>query len=217
MTRTARDTRGSLPSRAKGAPPPVTWWAGPAATLRAVSPLRQVLDHAATAPPSCGRVQVIAVDGRSGSGKTSLAREVAAAWEAPVVSMDSIYPGWSGLAAATGLLVEHVLLPLTRGEDPIVPTWDWLADRPGPRIPLEVDDRLVVEGCGSTVGAAAPFAGTRVWLDGAAELRRARAIARDGAVFEAHWEMWAAQEERVFGADGTRSRAHLVLESVGPT
>lgn len=182
-----------------------------------MSALRQVLDHAATAPPSCGRVHVVAIDGRSGSGKTSLAREVAASWGAPLVSMDSIYPGWSGLAAATDLLVEHVLRPLSRGEQPIVPTWDWLADRPGPRIPLAVTDRLVVEGCGSTVGEAADFAGTRVWLDGPADLRRARAIARDGAIFEAHWEMWAAQEERVFGADGTRSRAHLVLESVGPT
>ena len=39
------------------------------------------------------------------------------------------------------------------------------ADRPGPVLPLTVDDRLVVEGCGASVGAAAPFAGTRVWLD----------------------------------------------------
>ena len=47
-------------------------------------------------------------------------------------------------AAATDLLVEHVLRPLSRGEQPIVPTWDWLADRPGPRIPLEVDERIEI-------------------------------------------------------------------------
>lgn len=217
MTRTARDTRGSLPSRAKGGPPPATWWARPAATLRAVSALRQVLDHAATAPPSCGRVHVVAIDGRSGSGKTSLGRRVATAWGAPLVSMDSIYPGWSGLAAGTDLLVEHVLEPLSRGAGPVVPTWDWLADRPGPALPLTVDDRLVVEGCGASVGAAAPFAGTRVWLDAPAGLRRERAIARDGALFAGHWDMWAAQEEAVFGADGTASRAHLVLGGADPS
>ena len=67
--------------------------------------LRLVLAHARDAPPSCGPVHVIGIDGRSGAGKTSLAREVAAAWPAALVSMDSIYPGWEGLAAATGELV----------------------------------------------------------------------------------------------------------------
>lgn len=176
-----------------------------------MSPLEQLLAHAAGAPPSCGAVRVIGIDGRSGSGKTSLARGLARAWHAPVLSMDSVYPGWSGLAVATDLLVEHVLRPLSRGEHPAVPTWDWLADRPGPALPLPVADRLVVEGCGATVGAAAPFVGTRVWLEGPADLRRERAIARDGELFAAHWDMWAAQEESVFTADRTRERAHVVL------
>ncbi len=174
--------------------------------------LSRVLAHAEGTPPSCGAVHVIGIDGRSGSGKTSLARAVAATWEASLVAMDSIYPGWDGLAAATPILVDHVLLPLAAGEDAVVPTWDWLASRPGPGLPLGRPERLVVEGCGSTVGAASGFIGTRVWLDGPESLRRERAIARDGEVFAEHWEMWARQEEAVFAVDGTRGRAHLVLE-----
>lgn len=177
-----------------------------------MSPLEQVLAHAAAAPPSCGRTRVVAIDGRSGSGKTSLGREVARAWSASLLSMDSIYPGWAGLAASTDLLVEHVLRPLSAGEPARVPTWDWLAGRPGPVIPLPVDGRLVVEGCGSSVSPAADFAGTRVWLDGADTVRHQRAIARDGEVFVEHWQMWAAQEGAVFTADRTRTRAHLVLD-----
>ena len=176
-----------------------------------MSPLEQVLEHATARPPSCGAVRVIAIDGRSGSGKTSLGRRVASAWDAPLISMDSIYPGWDGLAASVPLLVTHVLHPLSVGRGPIVPTWDWLAGRPGPRIPVRVAERLVVEGCGSSVGEAGDHAGTRVWLDGDADVRRKRAIARDGDLFARHWDMWAAQEERLFGADGTRGRAHLVL------
>ena len=176
-----------------------------------MSHLEQVLAHAAGAPPSCGAVRVIGIDGRSGSGKTTLAHEVAAAWSATLVSIDSIYPGWDGLAASTGLLVEHVLSPLAAGEAPVVPTWDWLASRPGPHLPLPATSRLVVEGCGSTVAPAADLIGTRVWLEGPAALRRERAIARDGEVFAAHWEMWADQEAAVFTADRTRDRAHVVL------
>lgn len=177
-----------------------------------MSPLRQVLAHADAAPPSCGAVHVIGIDGRSGAGKTSLGRDVAAAWDAALVSMDSIYPGWDGLAAATPVLVEHVLRPLSEGSDAIVPTWDWLSSRPGPRLPLGVPERLVVEGCGSTVTPAAGLIGTRVWLDGAESVRWHRAIARDGEDFAGHWEMWARQEESVFAADRPRDRAHLVLE-----
>ncbi|KRE37289.1 para-aminobenzoate synthase [Janibacter sp. Soil728] len=162
-------------------------------------------------------MRIIALDGRSGSGKTSLAGAVARAWDAPVVSMDSIYPGWSGLAAAPPLLVTHVLHPLARGEQPVVPTWDWLADRPGPLLSITVGERLVVEGCGSSVGEASALEGTRIWLDGPAELRRQRAIDRDGPLFEEHWEMWAQQEAALFAADRTRERAHLAIEMSSDT
>lgn len=173
--------------------------------------LSRVLAHATAAAPSCGLVHVLGIDGRSGSGKTSLAREVAAAWRATLVSMDSIYPGWDGLAAATPILVERVLRPLADGGHAEVPTWDWLASRPGPILPLAVPERLVVEGCGSTVGPAAGLIGTRVWLDGPESVRRRRAIDRDGEVFAEHWEMWARQEATVFENDRTREQAHVLL------
>ncbi|NYF99575.1 hypothetical protein [Janibacter cremeus] len=174
-------------------------------------PLTQILAHARDAPPSCGRVHVIGVDGRSGAGKTSLAHQVATAWSAPVVSMDEIYPGWDGLAEGAAILLSHVLIPLSRGRNVAVPTWDWVRDAPGAPRRLEVGDRLVVEGCGSTVGPAADLIGTLVWLDGHESVRRERAIVRDGEVFAAHWDMWAQQEARLFGADRTRERADLVL------
>ncbi|WP_338747802.1 hypothetical protein [Janibacter alittae] len=178
-----------------------------------MSPLTRILAHAGSAPPSCGRVHVIGIDGRSGAGKTSLAHQVADAWSAPVVSMDEIYPGWDGLAEATTLLLHEVLTPLSQGRTALVPTWDWSRGAPGPGRRLEVGGRLVVEGCGSTVGPAAALIGTRVWLDGDESVRRERALRRDGEVFAAHWDMWAEQESRVFGADRTRERADLLLGS----
>jgi len=176
-------------------------------------PVTQILAHAADAPPSCGSVHVIGIDGRSGSGKTSLGRQVAARWSAPLVSMDEIYPGWHGLAEAVRILVEQVLAPVADGRAAVVPTWDWTAHASGPRRELVVGARLVVEGCGSTVGAASPLIGTRVWLEGPAPVRRARAIERDGEVFEQHWEMWARQEAALFGRDHTRERAHLLFDT----
>ena len=75
-----------------------------------------VVDLAWAAQPRCGDVVVVAIDGRSGAGKTTLAVAVAAALEAPVAHMDEIFPGWEGLSAAVHLVTEQVLRPLARGE-----------------------------------------------------------------------------------------------------
>jgi adenylylsulfate kinase-like enzyme len=58
---------------------------------------------------------VIAVDGRSGSGKTSLAARLRSALHAPVVTLEDLYGGWDGLERGIDLLVSEVLEPLAAG------------------------------------------------------------------------------------------------------
>lgn len=163
------------------------------------------------APARCGAVRVVAIDGPSGSGKTSLARGVGAALAAPVVHMDRIYPGWDGLAASVGLLVEQVLAPLSRGEAAAYRLWDWERGswdgvRAVPRA-----DVIIVEGCGSSVRPAGDYAAVRVWVEAPREERRRRGLARDGEAYRPHWEEWAAQESVLYARDGTRSRADVVI------
>ena len=43
------------------------------------------------------------------------------------------------------------------------------------------------------------------------DLRRRRALDRDGAVFSPHWERWAAQEDVVLAS--VRERADLVVDT----
>ena len=66
------------------------------------------------APARCGDTRVVAVDGRSGSGKSVLARALAervAAVRPPVpvpvqiVGLDDVYPGWDGLLGTVPLLI----------------------------------------------------------------------------------------------------------------
>ncbi|GAB3714215.1 nucleoside/nucleotide kinase family protein [Mariniluteicoccus flavus] len=61
-----------------------------------------------------GRRFVALIDGGSGSGKTSLGRATVGALEASgrnahLVSLDAFYPGWSGLEAASRMVVDDVL------------------------------------------------------------------------------------------------------------
>ena len=72
---------------------------------------------------------IIAIDGRSGAGKTTLAVELAARLRAhhkvSLFHLEDIYPGWNGLAAGVERYVSTVLTPLSRGEAASWTSWDW--------------------------------------------------------------------------------------------
>lgn len=172
-----------------------------------------ILARAAQASPRCGGTVVLAIDGPSGAGKTTLAARVAWRLGCPVVHMDELYPGWAGLAAGIARLDAEVLTPLAAGRPARYRVWDWSADAPGAERVLPPPALLVVEGCGASVGAAGERAALRVWLDAPTAVRRARGLARDGEVYAPFWDAWAAQEEAVFTADATRARADLIVST----
>ncbi len=177
----------------------------------------------ATALPRGPRV--CAVDGRSGAGKSTLARSLADAVRrlgagVVVVGLDDMYPGWDGLDAVVPLVVEHVLAPLAGTRPVVVPTWDWDADRPGgvravPSLGPPRPAVVLLEGAGSGGRAAAPWLAGLLWVDADPQLRRRRALARDGATYAPHWDRWSAQEEEYAARERPRERAGLVLDASG--
>ncbi len=168
-------------------------------------------------PARAGRTQVLAVDGRSGAGKTDLAGELARALGCPVVSLDDTYPGWDGLEAGVRRVLTGVLLPLATGSGPVtLPGWDWERDREGPprqvAAPGRPPQRLVVEGVGCGARACAPYLSALVWLEAPDAVRHARAMARDGDLYRPHWQRWAEQEAAHFAREQTAARAGVVLD-----
>lgn len=176
-----------------------------------------VVVRALAAQPRCGEVVVVAIDGPSGAGKTTLARGVEAALAeagtVAVLHMDHLYPGWDGLGQAPGLLTRQVLEPLSRGEPAAYREWSWVRERwAGAREVLPCRF-LVVEGCGASVGPAREYAALTVFVDADLPLRQRRGIARDGETYRPHWQRWADQEDALFEADGTRRHADLVIDT----
>lgn len=151
--------------------------------------LTQSLRQRLTQLRSASARPVILIDGGAGSGKTTLAQEIAADWPGKIelVSLDELYPGWQGLARGSA-----EVLRVIRGSG--FTTWDWAHGRPGPRRSLNRSLPLVIEGCGAITEANRALAGLALWVELDEQLRRRRALARDGAVFASHWDEWAAQE-----------------------
>ncbi|MGL5858429.1 MAG: uridine kinase family protein [Angustibacter sp.] len=163
-------------------------------------------------PARAGSCRVLAVDGRSGSGKSSFASLVARALgDVPVLRLDQVYPGWDGLDAGVQRMAHQLLRPLAAGDTGRWPTYDWTTQQDGPVLAVAPSPLLIVEGCGVGARSAAPYLSLLVWLECPALLRRRRAICRDGEQLARQWSRWARQEDAHEAREGTRARADLRL------
>lgn len=161
---------------------------------------------------------MLAVDGPSGAGKTTLADEIVADLEArapgtvALVRMEDLYPGWDGLRAATSRLAGEVLVPLLAGRPADYLRWDWATGTWGTRrdhVPAR--PLTVVEGVGAGTLAVAPMLTALVFVDAPEQVRHDRAMARDGATYRDHWERWARQERAYFDQERPAQRADATL------
>jgi uridine kinase len=156
---------------------------------------------------------VIAIDGRSGSGKTSLAERLRDKLRAPVVALEDLYGGWDGLERGVDVLVSEVLEPLQAGKAARVPRYDWVARGWGEPWVLEPPGVLIVEGVGAGARRAAAYVSMLIWIAAPAAVRKKRALDRDGATFAPYWDMWAAQEEAMLAREHTPERADFVIRA----
>ena len=159
---------------------------------------------------------IIGIDGRSGSGKTQLADMLNFSFTAEhfavrVLNLDSIYPGWDGLAEGTKTW-QKISWNLRKGKPASYREWDWHADAPGPKHTIDPAQETVIicEG----VGAIAGTCDVHIVVKAPDELRYRRAIDRDGEMYRPHWEHWAAQEEALFTAySATYAQADLIYRT----
>ena len=177
---------------------------------------------------------VVLIDGPSGAGKSTLADAIIASWPSAwatpqLLRMDAIVPGWDGLAASSEMLAT-LLDELAAGRNAggrnaaghhaaghraEWTAWDWVMDAPGARGTVVADRPLIVEGSGSLTATTSVLATVAVWVDLADERERfRRAIERDGALYEPHWDRWAAQERAHVLRHDPQSLADFTVDRV---
>lgn len=171
-----------------------------------------VVAHALARPATLGPGRLVCIDGPAGSGKTTLADEVAALTGARVLHLDDLYPGWDGLFEVDREVL-GVLGPLAAGRAGSYRRYDWYAGEYRERHRVEPAGLLVLEGVGAGNLAWRHLVTTLVWVEAPPGTRRARALARDGDVLLEHWDAWTRDEQVLFREQGTRDRADLVVET----
>ncbi|WP_233245415.1 AAA family ATPase [Salinibacterium hongtaonis] len=156
---------------------------------------------------------VVLIDGRSGSGKSTVAGQLAA--EIPgsqLVRLDDLYPGWDGLDAGSLQVVTSVFDAVNPGWV----RWDWQADAAAECHSLDAARPLIVEGCGALSRAAREKATLGVWIECPEPIRKRRALDRDGETYAPHWDRWAEQESRFIAREHPQTIADLVITEGEP-
>ncbi|UOQ58018.1 hypothetical protein MUN78_04025 [Leucobacter allii] len=149
-------------------------------------------------------VDVVILDGRSGSGKTSLAARIAERFRADgrpaaVLHVEDLYPGWDGLALGSRAVSEA----LTTG---VYRRYDWEARAFAERVPVPAGVPLIIEGCGALTAANLAAAVARVRA-GRSERVDADAAARVRADAAERARADAAARRNADGAAPGRSAA----------
>lgn len=160
----------------------------------------------------CGAVTIVAIDGPSGSGKTTLASDLGSDLDALVVHVDDMHQGWTGVLSTVELARVSLVDAWSRGEPASHATWDWDDERRGDDQAVPLANVVVLEGVGA-FAIAGPSASVNVWVEAPTPERHDRAIARDGAVFASHWDIWADQERQLYAASPGRDAADLLIDT----
>ena len=161
------------------------------------------------------RPVLVAVDGRSSGGKTSLSARLAGALpRAAVVHTDDL--AWHhAVLDWTDLLVDGVLAPVRAGREVRFrpPAWQERAREGAVVVPAGLS-HLLVEGVGIARAAHHDLFDARLWVETPTEARVARDRERlaAGEMGEADYRAWMAEEDAHVAADRAWERADAVVD-----
>jgi hypothetical protein len=162
-------------------------------------------------------IRIVGIDGPSGSGKSVLAARLSARLAAPIIEIDD-FVSWDCFAGWWPRFDAQVLTPLLSGQDATfqVRNWaDWYGSSLGGWKTQRWAPTIIVEGVTCTRRDTIGRIVYAAWVEAPTELRLARGLERDSK-FPGKaelWDRWMADEDEFFGADATRDRADIVINT----
>jgi uridine kinase len=177
----------------------------PAAGAWRAVPATEVLDL-------LGRPRVVAVDGRSGGGKTTVAGVLAAGVpDATVLHTDDV-AWYHAFFDWADLMRDGILAPLRAGKDVAYrpPAWDERG-RNGAITACAASPLVIVEGVGIGRRELSEYVDALLWVQTDEDEARRRGLARDGEDEAGFWAEWQAAEDPFQAEQRPWERAGLIV------
>lgn len=165
---------------------------------------------------------ILAIDGRSGSGKSTIAEILARVYDAAIFRMDDFFlrpeqrtaerfsePGGN---VDRERFLEEVLVPLSRGGDVTYSRFDCRSMSVGRPEKVEMTDLVIVEGSYSMHPALNSYYDMSAFIDIDEKEQAKRILKRNGEVMAKRFlEEWIPMEEKYFKAFNVRECCDLVI------
>ena len=164
--------------------------------------------------PKCGQVRVVTIDGPAGSGKTTLATNLASKLEqASVIHLDELYEGWD--KSLDQVLFERIqawiLKPLENGLPPKHLRYDWGKSAFTSWNEVAYSPVVILEGVGSGHTSLRQQVSQAIWIEADEELLLERVVKRDGESVRAEMLIWQEREKAYFELHEVKNSANLHL------
>jgi uridine kinase len=166
----------------------------------------------------------VAVDGRGGSGKTTVARQLSKALNAEIVQTDD-FSSWENPFDWWPLLIDRVFKPIQMGAQTIhyCRKTGWDSSLKEPTTVQLVTPIMVVEGVSSSRKEFQPYISLSIFIDAPKDICLARGIERDRlqskrseAELTRLWSNWSSAEDAHLQRDNPKERADIVLDGTQP-
>ena len=163
-------------------------------------------------------MSLIAIDGRAGAGKTTLAANFFEALSAEntveVIHMDDLYDGWeNALSERLTQTLESIVKSHQNNRAFEIDIFNWQSMSFDSKRTINPVDILILEGVGAGQKVVRDAGATLYWLDIDADVGIARVLKRDGNQIASQMKQWQIVQERHFLRDKTRENAEHIQSS----
>ena len=163
-------------------------------------------------------MSLIAIDGRAGAGKTTLAasfyEELSVDKTVAVIHMDDLYDGWeNALSERLTQTLESIVKSHQNKVTFEIDIFNWQSMSFDSKRVLNPVDILILEGVGAGQKVVRDAGATLYWLDIDAEVGIQRVLNRDGNQIASQMKQWQIAQEIHFLRDKTRENAEHIQSS----
>jgi uridine kinase len=160
--------------------------------------------------PEGVQTRIVAIDGRGGAGKTTLAAWLADELPATAVIHTDDFASWDNPIDWWPALIEQALEPLAAGAVARYRPTAWAGEERA-AIVIEPGGTVLLEGVSASRTAFRPFLAYAVWVETDRAVRLRRGLDRDGEDSRGQWELWMQEEDAYVARERPAEHVDLVV------